>query len=161
MRKIGPELTADIYCQSSSFCLRKIVAELTSVSVFLYFMWDTATAWLDERCFRSIPRMQTLGCQGGVHKRNHYTTRPALHDIFFWDCLRCSDLQRASLTHSYIRFRSLLNSYVILSERPFLIFLYYRAGPVPSAPWFPTSLFWFILLDSTSHFLWYKVFICF
>ena len=30
--------------------MRKIVTELTSVPIFLYFMWDAATAWLDERC---------------------------------------------------------------------------------------------------------------
>ena len=29
---------ANVYCQSSSFCLRKNVAELTSVPVFLYFV---------------------------------------------------------------------------------------------------------------------------
>ena len=31
-------------------CVRKIVAELTSMPIFLYFMWDAATAWLDEPC---------------------------------------------------------------------------------------------------------------
>ena len=41
---------AHIHCQSSFFCLRKIVAELTSVLIFLCFMWDTTTAWLDEQC---------------------------------------------------------------------------------------------------------------
>ena len=39
---------ANICCQSSSFCLREIIAQLTSVTIFLYFMWDTTTAWLDE-----------------------------------------------------------------------------------------------------------------
>ena len=38
----------NICCQSSSFCLRKIVTELTSVPIFLYFMWDATTAWLDK-----------------------------------------------------------------------------------------------------------------
>ena len=28
--------------------VRKIVPELTSVPIFLYFMWDAATVWLDE-----------------------------------------------------------------------------------------------------------------
>ena len=32
---------ANIYCQSSYFCLRKIIAELTSVPVFLSFVWGT------------------------------------------------------------------------------------------------------------------------
>ena len=31
-------------------CVRKIGSELTSVPIFLYFMWDVTTAWLDERC---------------------------------------------------------------------------------------------------------------
>ena len=33
VRKIGPELTS----VTNLFCLRKIVAELTSVPIFLYF----------------------------------------------------------------------------------------------------------------------------
>ena len=41
---------ATIYGQSSTFCLRKIAAELPSVPVSLYFMWDATTAWLDEWC---------------------------------------------------------------------------------------------------------------
>ena len=32
-------------------CVRKIVAELTSVATFLYFIWDVATAWLDEQSY--------------------------------------------------------------------------------------------------------------
>ena len=42
VRKIGPELisVADL----PLFFLRKIVVELTSVLIFLYFMWDAATA---------------------------------------------------------------------------------------------------------------------
>ena len=31
-------------------CVRKTGPELTSVPVLLYFMWDAATAWLDELC---------------------------------------------------------------------------------------------------------------
>ena len=31
-------------------CLGKIVAELTSVAICLYFMRDATTAWLDEWC---------------------------------------------------------------------------------------------------------------
>ena len=30
--------------------VRNIVAELTSVPILLYFMWDAATAWLDKWC---------------------------------------------------------------------------------------------------------------
>ena len=37
---------------------------LTSVPVFLYFMWDAATAWRDGWCWVRIqdPNLQTLGC---------------------------------------------------------------------------------------------------
>ena len=30
--------------------MRKILTELTSVSIFLYFVWEAATAWLDGWC---------------------------------------------------------------------------------------------------------------
>ena len=43
--KIGPELTS--VANLPLFCLRKIVTG-TSVPIFLYFMWDVATAWLDK-----------------------------------------------------------------------------------------------------------------
>ena len=29
-------------------CVRKIGPELTSLPIFLYFMWDTTILWLDE-----------------------------------------------------------------------------------------------------------------
>ena len=45
VRKIGPELTS---VANLFFLLRKTVAELTSLPIFLYFMWDAATARLDE-----------------------------------------------------------------------------------------------------------------
>ena len=35
--------------------VRKIGPELTSVSVFVCFMWDATTAWLDERCVSLRP----------------------------------------------------------------------------------------------------------
>ena len=41
------------------FWVRKIVAELTSVPIFLYFMWDAATVWLDEQCVGPPPGIQT------------------------------------------------------------------------------------------------------
>ena len=34
---------------STLFFVRKIGPELTSVLIFLYFMWDTTTVWLDKR----------------------------------------------------------------------------------------------------------------
>lgn len=43
-------LFGNVCCQASFFCLRKILPELTSVPIFLYFMWDVATAWLDKWC---------------------------------------------------------------------------------------------------------------
>ena len=50
VRKIGPELTSVANLPLLFFFLRKIVTELKSVPVFLYFMWDDSTAWLDEWC---------------------------------------------------------------------------------------------------------------
>ena len=47
-----------IHCQSSSFRLRKIVAELASVLAFLSFVCGTATAWLDERCVDPCPESE-------------------------------------------------------------------------------------------------------
>ena len=41
------------------FLVRKISPELTSLPIFLYFIWDAATAWLDEQyvglCLGSEP----------------------------------------------------------------------------------------------------------
>ena len=31
-------------------CVQKIGPELTSVPIFVYFMWDATTAWLDKWC---------------------------------------------------------------------------------------------------------------
>ena len=31
-------------------CVRKIGPELTSVAIFLYFMWAATTIWLEEQC---------------------------------------------------------------------------------------------------------------
>ena len=47
VRKIGPELTS--VASLSSFCLRRTVTELTSVTIFLCFMWDATTMWLDKQ----------------------------------------------------------------------------------------------------------------
>ena len=77
-------LWANVCCQSSSFCWRKIVAELTSVPIFLYFVLDTAKAWCDKQCQvrAQDPNPQTLGHQRGVCKCNHCATRPAPEIIF-------------------------------------------------------------------------------
>ena len=59
--------------------VRKIDSKLTSVPIFLYFMWDAARAWLDEQrqvCTQD-PNLQTLGCQSRARELNHYATGPA------------------------------------------------------------------------------------
>ena len=57
---IEKEKSKTLYILQFSFlsfiflCVRKIVTKLvtklTSVPIFLYFMWDAATVWLDEWC---------------------------------------------------------------------------------------------------------------
>ena len=65
--------------------VRKIGPELTSVPVFLYFMWDAAVPWLDEQyqvCDWD-PDLRTLGCRSGARELNHYTPGPApVQNIF-------------------------------------------------------------------------------
>ena len=60
-------------------CVRKIGPELTSVPIFLYFMWDTATAWLDELCWVHTrdPNLQIPDCQSRVCELNGCTSGPA------------------------------------------------------------------------------------
>ena len=69
---------ANICCQSSSFCLRKIVAKLTSVPVFLCCVWDATTAWFDEQCQVRAQDLNlwTSGHQSRAWELNHYTTGP-------------------------------------------------------------------------------------
>ena len=50
VRKISPELTSIAILPILLFLLRKTGPGLTSVLIFLYFIWDTATAWLDKQC---------------------------------------------------------------------------------------------------------------
>ena len=59
--------------------VRKIVTGLSSVPIFLYFMWDTATVWLDERRVGPSPdlNLRTLGRQTGALELNHQATGPA------------------------------------------------------------------------------------
>ena len=49
---LGPEATIlrSEFFTCVCVCVRKTVAELAPVPIFLYFMWAAATAWLDERC---------------------------------------------------------------------------------------------------------------
>ena len=64
--------------QDFCVCVRKTAAELTSVPVLLYFMWDTTTVWPDEqRQFRAWdPGLRTPGHQSRAREL-HYTTGPA------------------------------------------------------------------------------------
>ena len=44
-----------VFFLSFFFLVRKIGPELTSMSIFVYFVWDTTTAWLDEWCVGPWP----------------------------------------------------------------------------------------------------------
>ena len=66
---------ANIHCQSS-FCLRKIVTELTSVPVFLYFLHVAhCPSMADKRC-RSTPRIWTHRPRPPKHSALNLTTMP-------------------------------------------------------------------------------------
>ena len=53
LRKVSPELMSTT---SPPLLLRKIVPELTSMSVFLYFVFGTpASGWLDKHCVGPCP----------------------------------------------------------------------------------------------------------
>ena len=81
---------ANIHCQSSTFFLRKIGPELTSVPIFRYFTCGVpATAWLDK---------QSIGLRLGSEPVNHgppkqsAQTQPLHHQAgpypysFLWPC---------------------------------------------------------------------------
>ena len=74
------EMSIQILCPLFLFfSFSKIGPELTSVPGFLYFMWDTATAWLDEWCevCAQDPDPWTLGSWSGACELNCSTTKPA------------------------------------------------------------------------------------
>ena len=88
VRKIGPR--ANIHCYSPSFCLRKIVARLTSVAVFLCFV----CGMLPQHAFVSGalvcawgPNPQTPGRRSVLCKLSHYATGPAPWSCFLIMCL--------------------------------------------------------------------------
>ena len=58
-------------------CVSKIVTELTSLRIFLYFVWNATTAWLDEQCWVCTrdPNLRTPDHWSWAHELNHYTTR--------------------------------------------------------------------------------------
>ena len=78
---------SNICCQSSSFCLRKIVTELTFVPIFLYFLYvgcHHSMVWW-AGC-RSVPGIQTHECQATKAEHaelNHCTTGLGLWFYFF------------------------------------------------------------------------------
>ena len=73
----------NICCQSSSFCLRKIVTELNIyTNLPLFCMWDTAKAWLDEVCTQGL-NLWTLGGWSEALELNHYATRLAPISLIF------------------------------------------------------------------------------
>ena len=78
---------ANICCQSSSFCLRKIFLELTSVPIFLYFVYGTLPQhglMSSVSVHAKEPNLWTPGYQSRAHELNHYATMPALiyHFLF-------------------------------------------------------------------------------
>ena len=64
--------------------MRKIIAELTSVPIFLYFMWDAITVWLDEgfQVCAWDPNLRTLGHRSRARELNHYATGPDTENCF-------------------------------------------------------------------------------
>ena len=73
-----PELTSN--CQSSSFCLRKIVPELTSMPIFLYFVCGMLPQHDLMSCVQihaRDPNSRNLGCQSRECELNHQATRSA------------------------------------------------------------------------------------
>ena len=68
VRKVGPKLTS---VANLPPCLRKIVTELTSVPIFLYFMWDATTAWLEEQ--RVGPHLGSEPANPGLLKQSTQT----------------------------------------------------------------------------------------
>ena len=77
---------ANICCQSSSFCLRKIVTEVTPVPIFLYFLYmrcHRSMAWWAVH--RSMPGVQTHEPQATNPEEVNLTTTSAgqpLNDVF-------------------------------------------------------------------------------
>ena len=68
---------ANIWCQASSFCLRKTVPKQISVPIFLYFLCGTP---IQHGLMSSVnahaqdPNLWTLGRWSGACKLNHYAT---------------------------------------------------------------------------------------
>ena len=97
-------LWANICCQSYSFSLRKIAAQLTSVPIFLYFMWMLPQRGLMS-CARSAPRIRTRKPWTTKAEHMNLTTGPA-------PCVACFQL------HFY--------SFFILEHIPYI---YYAQWP--------------------------------
>ena len=72
--------------EHSSFFVRKISPGLTSVPIFLYFIWDVATAWLDKQCIGACqdPNWRTPSRHSGAHALNCLRLGPAPKERSWW-----------------------------------------------------------------------------
>ena len=74
VRKTGPELTSVANLPFFFFAQGRR-AELISVPILLYFMWDAPTAWLDDQS-RSAPRIRTYELWAAEAEHANITTTP-------------------------------------------------------------------------------------
>ena len=81
---------ANICCQSSSFCLGKILPELTSVPIFLYFVCGPLPQHGHRQWCRFMPGNQTWAAKAECSELNHQATGPAPLVSYF--CHMCSSL---------------------------------------------------------------------
>ena len=82
VRKIGLELTP--VANLPHFAWGRFPWANICANFSLFCVWNTSTAWLNERCVGLYPdpNPQTWGCWSRVRKLNHYATRPALEWVF-------------------------------------------------------------------------------
>ena len=129
--------------------VRKVVAELTSMPIFLCFMWDAATAWLDEQCSVCTQglNLQTLGRWSRARQLNHYATGPAPICLYFWPIQRFRPNIRYFFTswflssHLALMFCSLMNeslfdliTILLNLQAVFTVLMYHQ---VSSDSWWP------------------------
>ena len=133
-------LSLSLFC----FLVRKIGPELTSVPVFLQFIWDSATVWLDEQCQVCAwdLNLRIPGGQSRAHKLNHQATGPALTGVIFkatlaqtfavttplWSALsrfwllpglRTAHEWRSSFFHTPALFSTKIKSWILNGKRQF------------------------------------------
>ena len=84
-------LRANMCCQSSSICLRKSGPDLTSVPIFLDFLYVGrchSTAWQVVWVHAQDPNPWSWAPKVEHTELQHYTTRPAPQQIFAcWSCI--------------------------------------------------------------------------